>query len=54
LVGVSGTTCAMTWRALRKWNGSRVVYEYHYDEQQNGGPLTSADLSFDAANLPQC
>jgi hypothetical protein len=54
LVGVSGTTCAMTWRALRKWNGSRVVYEYHYDEQQNGGPLTSDDLSFDAANLPQC
>ena len=54
LVGVFGRTCTMTWRALRKWNGSRVVYEYHYDEQQNGGPLTSADLSFDAANLPQC
>src|SRR5262245_9084581 len=51
LVGVSGRTCTVTWRALRKWNGSRVVYEHHYDEQQNGGPLTSDDLSFDAANL---
>ena len=52
LVGVSGRTCTVTWRALRKWSGSRVVYEYHYDEQQNGDPLTSDDLSFDAANLP--
>ena len=52
LVGVSGRTCTVTWRALRKWNGSRVVYEHHYDEEQNGGPLTSDDLSFDAANLP--
>ena len=51
-VGVSGRTCAVTWRALRKWNGSRIVYEYHYDQQQDGGPLTSDDLSFDAANLP--
>src|SRR6266446_2992813 len=33
LVGVSGRTCTVTWRALRKWNGSRVVYEHHYDEQ---------------------
>ena len=52
LVGVSGRTCTVTWRALRKWNGSRVVYEHHYDQQQNGGPLTSDDLSFDVANLP--
>jgi hypothetical protein len=51
LVGVSGRTCTVTWRALRKWHGSRVVYEHHYDEQQNGGPLTSDDLSFNAANL---
>jgi hypothetical protein len=49
LVGVSGRTCTVTWRALRKWNGSRVVYEHHYDEQQNGGPLTSDDLSFNGA-----
>jgi hypothetical protein len=45
LVGISGRSCTVSWRALRKWNGSRVVYEYHYDHQQSGGPLTSNDLS---------
>ena len=49
LVGVSGTACTLSWRALRKWNGSRVVYEHHYDQQQIGGPLTLNDLSFNAA-----
>src|SRR6202011_5235123 len=48
LVGVSGRSCTVSWRALRKWNGSRVVYEYHYDHQQSGGPLTSDDFSFNA------
>jgi hypothetical protein len=46
LVGASGRSCTVSWRALRKWNGSRIVYEYHYDHQQSGGPLTSNDLSF--------
>ncbi len=50
LGGVSGRTCTVTWRTLRKWRDSLVVYEHHYDEQQNGGPLTSDDLSFDTAN----
>ena len=45
LVGASGRSCNVSWRALRKWNGSRIVYEYHYDHQQSGGPLTSGDLS---------
>jgi hypothetical protein len=49
LVGVSGRSCTVSWRALRKWNGSHVVYEYHYDHQQSGRPLTSVDLSFTAA-----
>ncbi len=49
LVGVSGRSCTVTWQALRKWNGSRVVYEHHYDHQQSGGPLTYDDLSFNAA-----
>jgi hypothetical protein len=49
LVGVSARTCAVSWSTLRKWNGSRVAYEYHYDHQQTGGPLTSDDLSFGAA-----
>ena len=52
LVGVSGRTCTLSWRALRKWNGSRVVYEHHYDQQQIGGPLTLDDLSFNAAKPP--
>ena len=51
LVGVSGRTCTVTWRTTRKWSGSRVVYEHYYDEQQNGGPLTLEDLSFNTANL---
>ena len=46
LVGASGKSTTVSWRALRKWNGSRIVYEYHYDHQQSGGPLTSNDLSF--------
>jgi len=50
LVGVSGTTCTLQWRVLRKWHGSRVVYEHHYDQQQTGGPLTFNDLSFNSAN----
>ena len=49
LVGVSGRTCTLSWRVLRRWNGSRVVYEHHYDEQQSGGPLAFNDLSFNAA-----
>jgi hypothetical protein len=49
LVGVTGKTCTLSWRALRKWNASRVVYEHHYDQQQNGEPLILSDLSFNAA-----
>jgi len=49
LVGVSGRTCTLSWRVLRKWHVSRVVYEHHYDEQQSGGPLALKDLSFNAA-----
>jgi hypothetical protein len=44
LIGVSGRTCNVTWSTLRRWAGSRVVYERHYDHQQTGGPLTDADL----------
>jgi hypothetical protein len=44
LVGITGRSCTVSWRALRKWNGSLVVYEYHYDHQQTGGPLTSVSM----------
>jgi len=47
IVAVSGKTCTLNWRALRKWNGSRVVYEHHYDLQRTGEPLTFDDLGFD-------
>src|SRR5260370_28301838 len=30
IVGVSGKTGMLNWRNLRKWHGSRVVYEQHY------------------------
>jgi hypothetical protein len=48
LVGTSGTTCTVKWRVLRKWLGSRVVYEHHYDHQRSGESLTSKDLSFNS------
>jgi hypothetical protein len=50
LVGTSGTSTTLSWRVFRKWHGSRVVYEHHYDHQQIGGPLTLHDLSFALAN----
>ena len=45
LIGVSGRTCVLKWCTLRRWAGSRVVYERHYDHQQSGGPLTGDDLN---------
>ena len=48
-VGVSGRTTTLSWHVFRKWNGSRVVYEYHYGQQRRGEPLTFGDLSFNAA-----
>ena len=44
LIGVSGRTCRISWCTLRRWAGSRVVYERHYDHQQTGEPLTDSDL----------
>ena len=36
LTGVSGKTWTRNWRVLRKWKGSRVVYDHHYDLQRSG------------------
>jgi len=53
LVGATGRSCTLSWRTLRKWKDSLVVYEHHYDEQQSGGPLTEDDLRFgNAAQNP--
>jgi hypothetical protein len=46
LVGVSGRSCTLSWRTLRRWRDSLVVYEHHYDQQQSGEPLTGDDLRF--------
>jgi hypothetical protein len=52
LVGGSGNVCTVNWRILRKWNGSRVVLEHHYDHRQSGEPLADGDLRFGASELP--
>ena len=44
LIGVSGRTCQISWCTLRRWAGSRVVFESHYDHKVIGGPLTIDDL----------
>ena len=51
IVGASGKTYTLNWRTLRKWDGLRVVYEHHYDQQRNGEPLTFDDLGFDMIGL---
>jgi len=45
LIGVSGNTCHLSWCTLRRWAGSRVAYERHYEQRHTGGPLTGDDLS---------
>lgn len=52
LVGASGNVCTVHWRILRKWNGSRVVLEHHYDHQQSGEPLTDGNLRFGESEMP--
>ena len=46
LTGAFGAKCPLTWSLLRRWRGSRVVYERHYDHHQAGRPLTFEDLRF--------
>jgi len=43
--GVGGKRCTLKWCAIRKWKGSRVVYEHHCDYQQVGAPLAMDDLN---------
>jgi hypothetical protein len=46
LTAPSGSTCTLSWSVHRKWAGSRVVYERHYDHDQRGGPLRFDDFTF--------
>jgi hypothetical protein len=52
LIGASGKACSLAWCSLRRWAGSRVVYERHYDRQQTGGPLTGDDLRLSLSTAP--
>jgi hypothetical protein len=46
LVGVTGSTCVLTWSVVRKWDQSKVIYEHHYDRHVEGGPLGVNDFYF--------
>jgi hypothetical protein len=49
--GVGGKRCTLKWYAIRRWKGSSVVQEHHYDHQQIGGPLTLDDLNLDLGRV---
>ena len=36
---VEEPSCSWSWSVRRKWSGSHVVYERHYDHHQTGEPL---------------
>jgi hypothetical protein len=46
LTGRFGAKSTLTWSFLRKWRGSRVVCECHYDHHQAGRTLTFENLRF--------
>src|SRR5258708_37385125 len=50
LVGVTGRAARVSWSVRRRWRQSRVVGEYHYDHQQDGGPLGLSDLRIPTFN----
>ena len=43
--GIGRKRSTLKWRAIRRWEASRVVYEHHYDHQLTGGPLSLDDLN---------
>ncbi len=49
LLGVLGRQVTVHWSSARRWKGSRVIYERHFDHRQIGGPLTFIDLDFGGA-----
>ena len=44
----SGSSSTLSWYVVRRWIGSHVVYERHYDHHQSGA-LTFDDFNFNAA-----
>jgi hypothetical protein len=51
LVGILGRGVTLHWSSARRWKGSHVVYERHYEHRQIGEPLTMIDLDFSAPSL---
>ena len=49
LLGVLGRRVTVHWSSARRWKGSRVIYERHFDHRQIGGPLTFIDLGLDGS-----
>lgn len=49
LQGVLGRSVTVHWSSARRWDGSRVIYERHFDHRQIGGPLTFIDLDVDGS-----
>jgi len=48
LVGILGRRVTLHWSSARRWKGSHVVYERHYEHRQIGEPLNMIDLDFSA------
>jgi hypothetical protein len=48
LLGILGRRVTLHWSSARRWKGSQVVYERHYDHRQIGDPLTEIDVNFAA------
>src|SRR5882757_9216719 len=51
LLGVLGRRVTLHWSSVRRWKGSHVVYERHYEHRQIGEPLTITDLDFATPSL---
>jgi hypothetical protein len=51
LLGILGRRVTLHWSSARRWKGSHVVYERHYDHRQIGDPLTEIDVNFAAPPL---
>jgi len=54
LQGVLGRSATVHWPSAKRWKGSRVLYERHFDHRQIGGPLTFIDLGLDGVPAPAC
>ena len=52
LIGVTGRRVTQAWCVRRRWEQSRVVFEYHYAHRQDGEALSFDDLRIAAPSDP--